>query len=592
MSRLPPRPELDWTEDGAPRSRSHEDVYFSRAGGLAESRAVFLAGCGLPERWAGRRVFTIGELGFGSGLNALAAWRAWKESRPAPGARLHFISVEGFPLTPEEAGRALAPFPGVAEEARHLLQRWPARANGVQRIWFDADRFAITIHHAPVATALARMEGPVDAWFLDGFAPARNADMWNADVFARMRAISAPDARVATYSVAGVVRQGLAAAGFHVARRPGFAGKRERLEASLSGPAPAPREAGSVAVIGAGIAGASMAHALRRRDVPVTVLDHAPANGASGNPVGLISPRLDRTDTGVARLFLGAYLHTLDLYRQLGLLNACGVETAPRSEAARAAFHDLLADPPLPETHALPQAETLMHVAAGWVEPKRVVETLLRDAALMPNSIAAALERTDTGWRVLNGAGATLCEAAHVVIASGARLDAFAQTAALPIERIAGQMEWGALAGAALDRAREAGSYVAPAPGAGMIAFGATYDRVDAAEASISDDARRRNMAALALLAPDLSARLDASSLQSRAGVRAAAPDRAPIAGALAEGLFVLGGLGSRGLTLAPFLAEELASRLCGDPPLLDRDMRAAVDPDRFRRRAERRGRA
>jgi tRNA 5-methylaminomethyl-2-thiouridine biosynthesis bifunctional protein len=124
---------LDWTDDGQPRSRLFGDVYFSAEDGLAESRAVFLKGCGLPERWAGRGRFTVGELGFGTGLNILALLDLWRREGP-PDGQLHVFSIEGFPITADEAAQALSRWPELGDLAGLLVGRWPGRARGMHRV--------------------------------------------------------------------------------------------------------------------------------------------------------------------------------------------------------------------------------------------------------------------------------------------------------------------------------------------------------------------------------------------------------------------------------------------------------------------------
>ena len=351
MPRLPLEPVLDWTDETAPRAALFDDVYFSRAGGLAEAETVFLAGCGLPARWAEKDRFAIGELGFGSGLNVLAAWRAWKSTRK-PHAILHISSIEAFPLARADAIRALAQFPDVEDLAAKLLARWPVRAFGPQRLWFPEDGFALTLHVGDVDRVLSLFRGRFDAWFLDGFAPARNSAMWSSDVFKRIAALSAPGARAATFTVAGDVRRGLEAAGFTVEKKPGFGGKRERLEATLGAAAPGgaagrlgPKR---IAILGAGIAGAAMASSLKRRGAEPIVLEAAPAlgAGASGNPAGLVMPRLDRGGA-LAEVYLASYLDAVATYEGLGVFERCGVEERARANNA-AALADLLEDPPLP----------------------------------------------------------------------------------------------------------------------------------------------------------------------------------------------------------------------------------------------------
>ena len=624
MTRLPPRPDLDWTDDGAPRSRTNDDVYFSRAGGLEETRTVFLGGCGLPERWRERARFAIGELGFGTGLNALATWEMWRRTR-TPGAVLHYVSIEGFPLTRDEAARVHEAFPDIADLSARLLVRWPVRARGAQRIWFADDGFALTVIHDDAEAALAGLTGAFDAWFLDGFAPARNEGMWSATLMQRIAALSAPGAHAATYSVAGAVRRSLADAGFAVEKAPGFAGKRQRLEARLEMP-PARHHTlfpyaaageGPAAIIGAGIAGASAAHALRRRGREVVVLEAADASGAgaSGNAAGLVAPRFDRTDTALARLHRAAYLDAVALYEAHDLFAARGVvEIAADAEEA-AALADLLADPPVPAEWFSADARGALHARAGVVRPRAVLDALLAGIDVRCGARVESIVQTERGWRLRDADGALLCEAAAVVVTSGAHLAHFSETSWLPLELSRGQTEHGALHGASLTRAHSGDGYAAPLDGG--VLFGATFDRVTSPAVEIDAPSRAQNVEKLARLAPDIAAALQEETLVSRVGVRTATPDRAPLAGLAPDaaafnarhaglekgrpltlaasapahrGLYMLGGLGARGFTLAPLLGERIAAEICGEPQALESDVLDAVHPARFLVRALKRG--
>lgn len=208
--------DLDWRE-GGPASRRFGDRYFSREGGLAEARHVFLAGTDLAARL--RPGFAVLELGFGTGLNALATLRAWREAgAPAP---LAYASFEAFPMPPEARARALAVFPGMAAEAAEL-----ARAMAAGPGPWDLGGFALRVVEGDARAAVPAWEGTADAVFLDGFAPSRNPEMWEPGLLAAVAARMRPGARLATYSAAGAVRRALAAAGLAVERRPGFGGKR------------------------------------------------------------------------------------------------------------------------------------------------------------------------------------------------------------------------------------------------------------------------------------------------------------------------------------------------------------------------------
>jgi tRNA U34 5-methylaminomethyl-2-thiouridine-forming methyltransferase MnmC len=207
---------VDW-RDGVPVSARFDDPFYSLSDGLAETSHVFLAGNGLPGRF--RPGFHIAELGFGTGLNLLAAWAAWRRSGIA--GALRFTSFEAFPLAPEAMARAQAVFPAVAEEAALLAPFWAAGATRILRPDLD---FSLVVGDARCTVPV--WDASVDAWFLDGFAPARNPDMWGADLMAAVAERTAPGGTVATYTAAGHVRRALATAGLEVERWPGYARKR------------------------------------------------------------------------------------------------------------------------------------------------------------------------------------------------------------------------------------------------------------------------------------------------------------------------------------------------------------------------------
>ena len=617
MARLPPAPDLEWSEDSSSlRAAAFDDVYFSRDGGLAEAEAVFLAGTGLPELWQNRDHFALCELGFGTGLNILALWSAWKKTR-LPHAQLHISTIESFPLARADAERVLRNFSEVSEFSEKLLARWPVRAYSPQRLWFPEDGLSLTLFTGGAETVLSGLAGSFDAWFLDGFAPARNPGMWSPALFREIARLSAPGARAATFTVAGDVRRGLEAAGFAVEKKPGFGKKRERLEArfvTASAPPPAPPiypyaacNPKRVAVLGAGIAGASVAQALVRRGVEVVVLEAARelGAGASGNPAGLVMPRLDRGGA-LSEVHLAAYLNAIATYEALGVIDACGVEQRTQNDSAEA-LEDLLNDPPLPADwfSRLPNGAAL-HARAGVVKPQAATKRMLEGATVIFESPVQRLDRDGDGWILVAPDGRALLRADAVVLACGAALAQFEPASFLPVAISYGQIEWGK--GAAPQHALTRGSYVAPFDGG--VLFGATFDKE---AASSKSNARARNISVLGELAPEIAASVDESTLRSRASERATTPDRAPIAGLLPDaeawlaqyadlahgrivqtetpppahnGVYVIGGLGARGLTLAPLLGEVLAGEMCNEPGLLSQLARDAIHPARFLHRA------
>ncbi|OYX36423.1 MAG: FAD-dependent cmnm(5)s(2)U34 oxidoreductase [Caulobacterales bacterium 32-69-10] len=563
---------LDWSE-GAPRSRRFDDIYFSATNGLAESRAVFLEGADLPAAWKGRRAFTVGELGFGTGLNILALVDLWAGTRP-PEGRLHMFSVEGYPMGRDDAARALAAWPELAGLAEVLLRQWPQR-RGFHRIDFPGQGATLDLAIGEVQPALEAWGGRADAWFLDGFAPARNPQMWSADILSLVGRRSAPGARAATFTVAGAVRRGLEAAGFSVSKRPGFGRKRERLEAVRPGACDPQEPPPRVAVVGAGIAGAALVRAFRALGVePVVYEADAPGSGASGNPAALVTPRLDAGLGLWAQIAAQTFGRAVRLYGPEVVI-ARGVMQLAREPRDADRFARLAAWDGFDPGALVAGPEGLEFRDGLVVEPASVLETWLRGARVVPGRVAA-LKRDEGVWRLLDGDGGALGEAEVVCLAAGHLTAGLADLGLRPVR---GQASWADLTFSG--RPSAWGGYAIPTRN-GML-FGATHDRGDLATETRPED-HVRNLEILARGRPDLARALEGAVLHGRAGVRAATPDHLPLAGALGEDLHVLTGLGGRGFTTAPLLAEQVAAVALGAPPPLPRALAALLDPKRFGR--------
>ncbi len=583
---------LDWT-GAAPRSPRFDDIYFSPQDGLAETQTVFLQGCALPEAWAERRRFTVGELGFGTGLNILALADLWRRRRPAPDAVLNVFSIDAFPLAADDAARALSAFPGLADLTTTMIGQWPGGRRGFHRIeWPDAG-VILDLAVMEAEPALTAWSGRADAWFLDGFAPSKNPQMWRPEVLSLIAARSHPGARLATFSVAGAVRRGLSEAGFSVQKAPGFGGKKQRLEGRLAGETTgsggtAPR----VAILGAGVAGAALARAFRRLgSVPLVIEGVGVGAGASGNPAALVTPRLDAGLGPLAELHAQAFARAVRLYRHEtpGAIIAEGalqLETQPR-DAARfdkiAAWDGFDAD----GLARLGRAEAAVRLQEATapaalalekalvVQPAVILEQWLGEAPILADVVK--IERAGGAWRIIDKAGAVIAEVDILCLAAAA--DTSSLIDGLPLQPVRGQAT---MAKVALDGAPAAwGGYAIPTRDG--VLFGATHARGDASrDLRPEDDAR--NLAELQKGRPALAARLAPAPKTARAAVRAATPDHTPLAGEIAPGLHVLAGLGGRGFTLAPLLAEAVAATALGAASPLPHALQALVDPARFRK--------
>ncbi|MBZ5758785.1 MULTISPECIES: tRNA (5-methylaminomethyl-2-thiouridine)(34)-methyltransferase MnmD [Rhizobium] len=218
---------LEWRDGDMPYSSAFGDHFYCQTDGRLECSHVFLDGNGLPARWHGRSEFRIGELGFGTALNFCETWRQWKTERSA-GATLHFMSFELYPMRAQEIDRALSRWPEIDDERKALVTCWPETPEGIVSLQLD-EQTRLSVVCGPALDGVGAAETGFDAWFLDGFAPSRNGDMWSPELMQLVHDKTSQGGTFATYAAAGFVRRNLQAAGFAVERRKGFAGKREML---------------------------------------------------------------------------------------------------------------------------------------------------------------------------------------------------------------------------------------------------------------------------------------------------------------------------------------------------------------------------
>jgi tRNA 5-methylaminomethyl-2-thiouridine biosynthesis bifunctional protein len=601
---------LDW-RDGQPFSRRFGDVYFSRTGGLEETRHVFLAGNRLAERFAGLApgaCFVIGETGFGTGLNFLCAWELFERTAP-PGTRLHFVSTEIDPLERHELDRALRLWPALDAYRLKLVRLYSVPSAGWHRFGFAAGRVHLTLLIGDARQTLPALQGGVDAWFLDGFSPSRNPELWEERLLADIGKRSRPGASAATYSCAGSVRRGLAAAGFSVAKARGFGSKREMLSGRLEGQtAAAAARQRSAIVIGSGLAGAAAAYSLAQRGWQVSVIERNAdiAMEASGNAQGVLYARLSAHGTPLSRLVLAGYQHVL---RMLGAhmpgdgeaWSDCPVLQLAfdPDEAARQAAVAALELPagllrPVDASEAsavagLPVEHAgLLFPGGGWVHPPALCRALLSQAGVSVHTgfDAEGLTQVDGEWEVCAGAGASV-RAHAVVLAGGAACTRFAHAASLPLRVNRGQVTLlPATPASAGLRAVLCGERYATPARQGMHSIGATFAREESAEVRPAE--HDENLAMLRRLSPSLFQALGApdgghARLAGRAGLRCVSPDYLPLVGPLdAPGLFISAAHGSRGLITAPLAGEVLAAWLADEPAPLPADMMQALHPQRF----------
>ncbi len=605
---------LAFAADGTPFSAAYGDLYHSADGGAAQARQVFLDGNGLPARWAGARRFTILETGFGFGLSFLAAWQAWRED-PRRCARLHYVSVEKHPFGAQDLAVLHAQHAEFAPLAEELRSAWPMLVPGMHRLEFEQGRVVLTLAFGDAPRILPQLRLAADAIFLDGFAPAKNPEMWSPALLKTLGRLAAPGATAATWSVAACVREGLRAAGFASEKRRGYARKSEMLVASFvprrtlraASPEPAQR---SAVVIGAGLAGAAVCERLAARDWEVTLIERhrAPAMEASGNHAGAFHPIVTPDDSHTARLTRAAFNWLLEHWRQLDAFGAapewdrCGVLQLARNAAEDASQRAAIAALGYPPEYAqfLDAAQAskragvkltaggLWFQEGGWIRPASFANSLFHRSrpAMLLGREAAALERRGERWHVLDSAGREISSAPFVILANAADAMKLAPSPHIRLRRVRGQLTYLP----PLDSLKTVvlrGGMVLPAID-GISVTGASFD-LDDEDTQMRADSHAGNLERLEHMLPGAARGLDPARLDGRVGFRAAAHDRLPLVGALdAPGLYGAFAYGSRGLLWAGLGAELLSSLMESEPLPLEAPLADALAPGRFAARAAR----
>lgn len=650
--------QLDWSEDGCPRSSQFGDVYFSRADGLLESRHVFLAGNDLPKNWAqtASDTFTVVETGFGTGLNFLATWQAWRDAEHRPQC-LHFLSIERYPLDIASLARAAISWPELAELAQQLVDNYPPLLPGKHRLLFDGGSVQLDLLVADIDAAMAELQElddlKVDAWFLDGFAPAQNPAMWTDSLYLAMAQLSQPGTRLATFTAAGHVRRGLEIAGFEMQKKSGYGKKRDMLAGHFAAPAtarpptqtpwhlhaqkkPALREA---IVLGAGLAGATIASSLSRRGWSVKVLESANvASGASGNEQGVLYTRVSHRQSELNDFSLHSYQFALRYYQDLlarGLLKngtdaqLCGALHLQRPPAIDHPLHQTLKSlPDLARFIDSAQASKITGLSvcdgglffpgAGWINPPTLCQNLLNAPGIEVHEQLGdlTLQRDRTSeydlWCAVDASGEQIARAEIAIVACGEASNSLQSTQWLPLQAIRGQVTHIPSRGALqqLQTVICHDGYLSPAR-QDQHCIGATFD-INDTESRLRHGDQVYNLEKLATAVPTFASVLNdlhETELGGKVGFRAASPDYLPMIGPVPEydsyiedfaqlrknarrtldqrgsflpGLYVSTGHGSRGLTSCPLGAELLASHICGEAWPVDSQLCRALSPARF----------
>lgn len=476
--------QIHFNEMGTPVADRFDDVYFSNDDGLAESHYVFFTQNNIAERLQNhdQSHFTIAETGFGTGLNFLNAWLQFN-NRPKNSAvnKLHFVSFEKFPIKHQELVKALAAWPSLQQQANALCNHYPIALAGCHRLEFEQGTVVLDLWFGDVHDSLPQLsyqsQGIVDAWFLDGFAPSKNPDMWQQSLFNAMADLSRCNATFATFTAAGFVRRGLQDAGFICKKVKGFGRKREMVvgtleKATKQETTPAyyyhdTRALNNVAIIGGGIASSCLLYQLAKRGKKSTFFcqDSKLAQGASHNRQGAVYPNLQADNSPPSELYAHTFLYARRFYDDIHKQgyhfdhNWCGVLLQAFNDSKTQQQSNLVnkAQWPTPLIRPVTQSEasdiasvTLPYAGlfieqAGWVDPAQLTHAIFNAAQQQVksdsyfNTDIERLEHTESGW-YLQTEDKKFGPFSDVFICAGEHSDRFSQTADINIHGVRGQV--------------------------------------------------------------------------------------------------------------------------------------------------------
>ena len=595
--------QVHFNESGTPVADHFDDVYFSNDSGIDETQHVFVAGNDLAERWQQWRnpTFVIAETGFGTGLNFLVAMRAFNEFRAAnpdhPLKRLYFITTEKFPLPQQDMQRALEAFPALKNEAQALASLYPMGLEGCHRLHFDNHSTTLDLWIGDVHELLPQWHSPVngliDAWFLDGFAPSKNPDMWTDALFSQMARLSKTGTTFGTFTAAGIVKRGLAGVGFTIKKRNGFGRKRdmltgvfnqdnENVQHKLRLPAgPYYRYAddsldktSKVAVVGSGLAAATACLALVKRGICTTLYFDGDtlASGASGNPQGGFYPQLHSEASIASRIqahsFLyarKAYDHTIEHAKACGLSDVahdfCGVIQLSFNDKVAERQNKLAAADVWPEALIKPvnskEVSDIANLAlpysglyiglGGWLSPPQLVTAMIEEAlqsgklTLKPNHTYVSHEAVETTkqqvqirFNLDSVESEEVITADHLILALGAGAVNASDFDSLSLRPVRGQVEAipTQMPIEQLNTVLCHKGYMTPVF-EGRHALGSTYVKNDLST-DVRSDETEMNLATheQALANTDIVQALQHDG-KARAATRLGSPDHQPVVGAL-----------------------------------------------------------
>lgn len=614
--------DLDWQHvDGidVPVSKQFGDVYFSKDNGLLETRHVFLNGNDLSTRLAKLNdfeYFCVGETGFGTGLNILALWQLWQQVRPDNQSHLHAISVEKFPLTKADLIRALNAWPELKPLADQLIAQYPMPIAGCHRLSFPDERFSLDLWLGDAHDVFPVMEktATVNAWFLDGFAPSCNPDMWEENVLNNIVRLSGFGSTFASFSVAGVLKRGLKNHGISITRPRGFGHKREMLKAIWNAPEQQSESCNDlnstekqtelstaifkqrqIAIIGAGIAGLSCAWAFAQRGHQVTIYDQtSPLSGGSGNPLALLNPKLCPIEQSADHLMTLAWQHAINHYAKFKAFRPIQVsQLALKNPEVLLGLADeypieIVAIQAADQQEIETDFPSLNLLEAGAVSPHQLRDEILAHAQIdYQQAKITSIQQHDKVK--LFAEENLLGEFDHVIVCTARETAQFFENFPM-LKPIRGQVSWVNNKNHPLsqDTAYSYGGYCMQLDDEHLILGASFYPNRDDAEILLEDHVHNYDL--IHSVFPTYAQSLnDVHTWQGRASVRAQSQDYFPLLGKMKanEEIYSFAGLGSKGFLFAPLCSEMLAAQILGEACPVPANLVKKLNATRFQKKVK-----
>ena len=581
-------------------SKSYNDIYFDKLNGPKETEHVYLNTNNLTKRFKNKQKFVIAEIGFGTGLNFLLTWKLWKENRKTNGS-LTYISFENAPLSKKDIERVYKKFKNLDGYSRFLLKNIPERCKSTHRIFIKADNINLILIYDDI-TSLINFNFKADTWFLDGFSPKKNPLVWTDKLFKQLYNFTNLDGSLSTFSVAGNIRRGLLNAGFKVSKVSGYGNKKEisyaikkDLISSNQYKFSYEKKIGPVAIIGSGISGASLAYALRKRNIECFIIDksYKIANGASGNKLALQMPKLTMDDSPYGLLSLEAFLYSRKIAKNLNAIpRSDGLVLIPSRDRDIIKFKKLLENNwPLDLLNnnydKLNFLKFINHIymkSSGIVDNSKFIQNLIKDVEFISKFDVKKITSKD-GFNIIIDKFGNRLKAKTVIWANGFEMTNLSQN--LPINPISGQVTY-LKANELSSNLKINFSYGHHFSQAfkGYHQIGASFNRnANTCFREIDQNANINSIPEF--LRKNIFYNITESG--HRVSVRASTKDRMPFFGDLSaltgkksNNIYILGGMGAWGFVYAPFYAELLVTKIINDQLVINSKLEKLLTIERL----------